>query len=144
MKILLLEDNESFVQLIRRSYGHEHLFIFDRLDDAHEWLKTNKADLLLIDLGLPDSQGIDTLKALSHINTPKVVMTASIDVARQAARNGASDFIPKNGDTYELLARVGFNIEKHRPKVRNLFAPEVFEQIKACLTIPRHELTLAG
>lgn len=136
MKILLLEDNAELVYLIRQTYKNESFVCFSHLNEALQWLQNNCAHLLIIDLGLPDSSGLDTLKAFKKFNTPKVVFTANSTLVKEVAAFGVDDFIAKNGDYHEMLERLNFNIEKHRPR-RFVFAPEIFEEIKASFHAPQ-------
>ena len=134
MKILLIEDNKDFADFVRYTYPDENISIVNTLRGALEWAEDNRAHLIFVDLGLPDSRGLNTLKALNHLNSPKIVMTGEPNISWEVAELGAVDYILKNseGGSQELLERVGFNIEKYRPRVRR-FEPGVFEELKACL-----------
>lgn len=147
MKILLIEDSVELADLIRYTYPEEDITVCSTLSDACEWLGSNRPNLILVDLGLPDSKGLDTLMGLSRVRAPKVVVTANPDVAWAITEFGGSDYILKNSDggIEELLGRIGFNIEKYRPKMKPKFTPEVFAELKGCLSLFASEkLTVAG
>jgi len=141
VKILLLEDNKDFVELIKLIYNNEKIFSFPSIREAHNWLATNKPGLILVDLGLEDSYGLNTLDELSKYKIPKVVVTANPNLAKQSAEKGAVDYILKNCDTSDILTRIGFNIEKYRKKQKSLFSQQAFEEIKASLNFSPEKLT---
>lgn len=137
MTILLIEDNRLFSELIERSLGDSEVYIVGTLAAAQDWLQLFRADLILVDLGLPDSQGLSTLKALQSTRTPKVVLTgAEVDLA-EVARCGGCDFIPKSGINM-MTERIQFHISRLTKRAR--FAPDVFYQIRSYIEMPRREL----
>jgi DNA-binding NtrC family response regulator len=80
-------------------------------------------DLLLLDVSLPDRNGIDLLREI-HGRDPhlsKILITAfgSIDMARAAFKNGAQDYITKPWSNDELLAQVSLAIERTRLREEN-------------------------
>lgn len=144
MTILCIEDNRLFRELIQYSLDDMEVHVVGTLAEAKEWLKENRVDLLLVDLGLPDSNGIDTLKALSATKVPKVILTAHPTYAQECAKLGAIDYILKGDDSADVLERIKFNISRVNKCKSKRFAPHVFEQLKTYICPPpRHELTLA-
>jgi DNA-binding response OmpR family regulator len=139
MTILLIEDNRLFSDLIESSLSNADIHVVQTLASAQEWLSAFRADLILVDLGLPDSSGLDTLRALKGIRTDKVVLTGGDHYPSEVIDAGGRDYIPKT-DAKDMLTRIRFHMERLTPRPR--FAPQVFEQIKACLTVPErsHEL----
>jgi DNA-binding NtrC family response regulator len=80
-------------------------------------------DLLLLDVSLPDRNGIELLREI-HRRDPylsKILITAygSIDMARAAFKNGAQDYITKPWSNEELLAQVSIAIEGTRLREEN-------------------------
>lgn len=80
-------------------------------------------DLLLLDVSLPDRNGIDLLREI-HARDPhlsKILITAfgSIDMARAAFKNGAQDYITKPWSNDELLAQVALAVEGTRLREEN-------------------------
>ena len=76
IKILLIEDNPGDARLIRELLVEEkggafHLECVDRLSVGIERLTSGKVDVVLLDLGLPDSQGFDTFTKV-HNSVPKI------------------------------------------------------------------------
>ena len=141
MTILLIEDNRQFSELVELSITDADIHVVETLDAAKGWLSTFRADLILVDLGLPDSQGLDTLKALSFTRVPKVVLTAAEECPDKAAELGAADFVRK-GNAREITERIRFHIKRLDKKPR--FAPEIFRQIVEYIEMPRRELVGAN
>jgi len=87
-------------------------------------LEQHPFDLLLLDVSLPDRNGLDILKEI-HRRDPQlsiVLITAygSIDMARAAFKNGAMDYITKPWSNDELLAQVAQAVESRRLRDENV------------------------
>jgi serine phosphatase RsbU (regulator of sigma subunit) len=116
MHILLVEDNPGDARLIRemvaeaRQNGLELAAHVERLAQALALLREKRYDLVLLDLSLPDSQGLDTCRQLRHRQpeTPVVVLTGLDDreLAVQAVREGAQGYLVKGQVTGPGLAGV--------------------------------------
>lgn len=132
MKVLLVEDNKHFADFVTLSLKGSDIDVVSTLDDALDAVKAQYYGLILLDLGLPDSSGLDTLRAFGHISTPIVVITGSYDLNEEAALLGARDYIVKSNPE-ELVSRISFIINKLEAK-RQKFAPAEFGEIKAYLT----------
>jgi diguanylate cyclase (GGDEF)-like protein len=122
--ILLIEDNPGDTRLIREMLAEQadatfRLEAVDRLSRGLEYLKTGDASLVLLDLSLPDSFGIDTFMRV-YEHTPKVpiiVLTGNDDrtVALSAVKTGAQDYLVKGRLDRELLMRsIQYSIERKR------------------------------
>lgn len=131
MTILLIEDNPLFGELMELSLSNEDIHVVGSLEAAKNWLEVFHADLLLVDLNLPDSHGLKTLEALSSVRIPKIVLTATQESPIEAAKRGAIDFIHKASDFEDIIVRVQFHINRLAKGAR--FKPEIFEEIKACI-----------
>ena len=102
IKVLLVEDNPENIRLIREMLK-EAKPAMAALEDAPslltavERLAKGGIDAVLLDLGLPDSQGISTFVELNHQfpGTPIVVLTGLTDekLGLQAVREGAQDYL---------------------------------------------------
>ncbi len=115
LRVLLVEDNPGDADLIREmlpSAGDVGFSIHcvPRLADAVSFLGKEKADLTLLDLGLPDSNGIDTIRIMRKAapNIPIVVMTGNTDedVGMAAVKDGAQDYLLKGKTPPYHLSRV--------------------------------------
>src|SRR6202166_5042016 len=81
-------------------------------------------DLLLLDVSLPDRDGLELLREIRQrtASLPVVMITAygSIDMARSAFKNGARDYITKPWSNDELLAQVALAVEGRRLREENV------------------------
>ena len=81
-------------------------------------------DLLLLDVSLPDRNGLELLREIREkdASLPVVMITAygSIDMARSAFKNGARDYITKPWSNDELLAQVALAVEGRRLREENV------------------------
>ena len=118
--VLLVEDNPGDVLLITealREAGIE-LLTARRLDDALRVLRTDGVDIVLLDLGLPDSQGIDTLGSVLAATRQPVIVLTGLDDERtglEAVRLGAEDYLVKGRvDAASLARSVRFGVERSR------------------------------
>ncbi len=114
IRILLVEDNPGdarlFLELIRETgEGRLRIEHVDRLDSALECLSRAHFDVILLDLSLPDEQGLETLiRVHAHApNVPIVVLTGLDDeaLAVKAVRAGAQDYLVKGHVDGDLLVR---------------------------------------
>ena len=115
IKILLFEDNPGDARIIQEYLREEDLILFDldrvdRLSAGLERMVQSKPDCILLDLGLPDSQGLDTFTQVyaQAPDTPIVVMTGLNDneQAVEAVRAGAQDYLVKGVVGGDAVARV--------------------------------------
>ncbi|MGA9755373.1 MAG: response regulator [Desulfobaccales bacterium] len=124
MKILLIEDNPGDARLIREMLadtGGQGFAIecLSRLAEGLERLGQRDIDLVLLDLDLPDSQGLDTfIKAHSQApRVPFVVLTGLADktLALTAVRQGAQDYLFKGeADSTLLLRTIRYATERKK------------------------------
>jgi signal transduction histidine kinase len=126
MNLLLIEDNPEDVQTIKealanRKSGSHSFQVANRLSKGLERLAGASFDLLLLDLSLPDSQGLHTLTEVhaKAKETPVVVLTSTDDdgLALEALQQGAQDYLVKGYvQVYpELLLRtMRYAVERKR------------------------------
>jgi PAS domain S-box-containing protein len=120
-RILLVEDNPGDAELIgialERGGGFE-LEVCGRLSDTLERLSRNGVDLVLLDLGLPDSEGLETFLRVNERAPylPIVVLTGSEDdaLALQSVREGAQDYLVKGVSSNMLLKSLRYALERKR------------------------------
>lgn len=132
VKILMIEDQSHFAEMVVHLLEGLDIDVVGTLNAAKERLATKRYGLVLVDLGLPDSQGLDTLRALKGFKVPMVVLTARFDLSEGASTCGAIDYVVKTTEMSDLYERLMFNVSKVRkPKLR--FAPDVFSKLQECL-----------
>ena len=122
IKILLVEDNPAdadlLAELLEVSVGVEwELVPVEFLHEAIAHLSKQPFDVVLLDLSLPDSRGLETLTRLREVapDTAMVVMTGLDDeaIALESVRLGAQDYIVKGQITTPLLVRtIRYAIER--------------------------------
>jgi PAS domain S-box-containing protein len=128
MKILLIEDNPGDIRLIQimlSELGNRRLAlsVAKRLSDGASCLSTEDVDIVLLDLSLPDSQGLDTLRRLEAEapTIPIVVLTGLDDdaVGLQLISEGAQDYLVKGQIDSRLLIRsLDYAIERKQAEIR--------------------------
>jgi response regulator RpfG family c-di-GMP phosphodiesterase len=114
INLLLLEDNPGDSRLIRELLADTndkfYLQRVDILSKGLEYLNSQPVDAVLLDLGLPDSQGLNTLESVraTKASIPIIVLTGLDDenIAIEALRRGAQDYIIKGFITGSMLSRV--------------------------------------
>jgi response regulator RpfG family c-di-GMP phosphodiesterase len=131
VRVLVVEDNPADVELIREylpGLGHVRFQIesVPRLSEALTRLSEEAADLMLIDLGLPDSQGLETFLKLQKAapETPAIILTGYDDeeAAVTAVRNGAQDYLIKgelNGSVLVRAARYAMERKRAEESLRS-------------------------
>ena len=122
--VLLVEDNPGDVRLIREMLAEEpeapfRLSSVDRLSRGLEFLTLNETALVLLDLSLPDSHGMETFSRMyAHSpKTPIIVLTGNDDhaLALSAVKRGAQDYLVKGKIDRELLQRaMQYAVERKR------------------------------
>ncbi len=125
---LLVEDNPGDRRLIREMLAEVSSITFDvqyadRLQAAIEYLGQNKVEVILLDLGLPDSQGLETLRKIyaQVPELPIVVLTGLNDemIGVQAVNEGAQDYLIKGQvDTHLLRRTIRYAIERKQAEQR--------------------------
>src|SRR5579862_5738926 len=112
MRILLVEDDELLGEGTRKGLSQDG-YTVDWVKDgilADQALKTEKFDLVVLDLGLPKMPGITVLQNLRErgITTPVLILTAreSIEDRVKGLDSGADDYLTKPYDLHELQARL--------------------------------------
>jgi PAS domain S-box-containing protein len=124
IKVLLIEDSVDDAELIKRKLeklvrSKFQVSVAQKLNDGLEQAEKDAPDLILSDLGLPDSHGIDTvtkiLLAVPHI--PLVVLSGfdDEDIAIKAVQSGAQDYLVKGQiENFQLERSIYYSIERAR------------------------------
>ncbi len=124
INVLVIEDNPADARLIREGFAELTQPIFkiiyaDRLGQGLKQLLTEPIQVVLLDLSLPDSAGIETLKHVhgAAAKIPIIVLTGLEDetLGLEAMRHGAQDYLVKGQTDNKRLARVLlFTMERKR------------------------------
>lgn len=112
MRVLLIEDDRQLASGLRESLRHEG-YSADAVHNGHDGLaaiQSGDFDLVILDLGLPDIDGLMVLKKAkkAHLELPVLILTARDDIESkvQGLDLGADDYLSKPFDIAELLARL--------------------------------------
>ena len=125
-RVLLVEDNPGDARLLREMFNEQdsrttELTIVQSMGDAEKYLAEDTCDIVLLDLGLPDAQGLAAVRR-AHAAAPRVplvVLTGLDDetLATQALQEGAQDYLLKSqietyGTTRGLVRALRYAIER--------------------------------
>jgi len=130
LHVLVVEDNQADADLIRETLPETGHVSFDveavpRLSDALARVERGGFDLIIVDLGLPDSQGLDTFYKLRDAapNIATIVLTGNddLELAITAVREGAQDYLVKgqaDGGSFMRAARYAVERKTAQEEVR--------------------------
>lgn len=146
IRVLLIEDNPGYSEIIRVMLDKIQDTRFElvcarRLSEGLHLLdQKNGMDIILLDLKLPDSQGIETFDTVyaQAKSLPIVVLTVTDndEIALEAVQRGAQDYLVKEQvDTKTLVHAIRYAIERKRVeetlRVTNLFLQNILESSNA-------------
>lgn len=157
MRVLIIEDSQILAQGIRKSLrdgGHAVDLVNDGADGDF-FLRTEKVDVAIIDLNLPNREGTEIIRAMRARgdSTPVLILTARSHTTDRVKGldSGADDYLTKPFDMAELLARVralGRRRENLREEVHQLGMLTFnrgsmrLEGPNGAIELPRRELAL--
>lgn len=116
--ILLVEDDESLQQLIEKLLKNNNYIVSkaNNIDEAQKLIKLFIFDLIILDVMLPDSTGLEFYRnsIKDRVNTPVIFLSAlsDIDDRINGLELGADDYIGKPFDPRELILKIKKNISK--------------------------------
>ena len=121
-RVLLIEDNSGDVRLVEETLKAEAglcvVACVGRVEGSFAILDAGEVDLILLDLSLPDSGGLESFHRLraQAPDVPIIILTAvdNVETAREAVRNGAQDYLVKGQlEGNLLLHAVHYAAERH-------------------------------
>ena len=116
--ILLVEDDESLQQLIEKLLKNNNYIVSkaNNIDEAQKLIKLFIFDLIILDVMLPDSTGLEFYRnsIKDRVNIPVIFLSAlsDIDDRINGLELGADDYIGKPFDSRELILKIKKNISK--------------------------------
>ena len=151
LQVLLVEDSAGDARLLREMFSKEPPGSFvlthvERMSDALRNLAKGGIDIVLLDMGLPDGHGLDTVRRAQAAapGIPLIVLTGLDDeaLADQAMKEGAQDYLIKGQIENRALPRaLRHAIERHRMKAETDLLREQQLQLKdEFLSHVSHEL----
>src|ERR1700694_1010533 len=124
LQVLLVEDNAGDVRLLREMFSKESPDSFElthllRMSEAEIHLAQGGVDIVLLDMGLPDGHGLETVRRAHAVapDVPMIVLTGLDDeaLAADAMKEGAQDYLIKGQIENRALPRaLRHAIERHR------------------------------
>ncbi|MDD1774711.1 MAG: response regulator [Methanobacterium sp.] len=126
INVLMVEDNPGDARLIIEMLKESDEYLFEvlhvvRLDEGLKYLVTNKFDVILLDLNLPDSKGIDTFNIMSYNaqDVPIIVLSGLENeiFAVSAVGRGAKEYLVKGEiDSPSLVKSIKNSITTNKSK----------------------------
>ena len=113
-RVLIIEDNPDDVFLLLENLAHAgnaftHIELAGSLSEGLKYLSETDVDIVLLDLSLPDSSGLDTFQKINNQapDVPFIILAEpdNEDIALNAIQNGARDYLLKGEAVGNLLAR---------------------------------------
>lgn len=141
--VLLVEDNPDDARLLRYSLEEVsgvkfNIIHVNRLADAVISLKRDHVDVVLLDINLPDSVGLDTFRLTHSVAAavPIIILTGNDDddLASQALNEGAQDYLVKSRANSDLLYRsIRYAIERKSSELALRKSEELYRTVVTSL-----------
>ncbi|WP_040329097.1 response regulator transcription factor [Clostridium ihumii] len=151
MRLLIIEDNIELASSMKKGLENMNfkIDISNTGIEGEEKASVNEYDVILLDLNLPDIDGIKVLKYLREklVNTPIIIITARDEVSDLAIGldNGADDYITKPFKLLEVRARIHAVIRRFHGRTNPVISIGKLQlnPINRTVYINENELTLA-
>jgi two-component system, OmpR family, KDP operon response regulator KdpE len=149
IKMLLIDDEPAIAKALRPLLEGHHfsVAVAETGADGLAQAETFAPDLIILDLGLPDVDGVQLTAELSRRTHVPIIVLSVRDAERDkvaALDNGADDYVTKPFGFQELLARIRVAL-RHRQQENPM--PAQAQQVKigdVCLDSERHEVIVRG
>ena len=149
--ILLVEDDESLQELIEKLLKNNNYLVSkaNNIEEANKLIELFIFDLIILDVMLPDSTGLDFYKdsIKDRINTPVIFLSAlsTVDDRIAGLELGADDYIGKPFDARELILKIKKNIaKKHSLDIVQLSENTQFDLKKEQLLYNGNKINLSS
>lgn len=145
--ILIVEDDKYIIHFLSISLKEEDygLWVAKTVKEAVSLFYANRPDLVILDLGLPDGDGMEVIESIREIaDTPVIVVSARQDEEEKirALDAGADDYVTKPFYMGELQARIRAALRK-----KENYTPDkssCFEQGDLAVDFEKRQVTVAG
>ena len=121
MRVLVVDDEPQILRALRINLNARQFEVITAADGATalDAAKTQRPDLLILDLGLPDTDGVDVIRSLrTWTDVPIIVLSGRAGSSDKivALNLGADDYVTKPFNIEELLARIKAVSRRLRPE----------------------------
>ncbi len=148
-RVLVVDDDKEIVRILRAYLQQAGYTVWSAYDGetALHMIRSDRPDLILLDLMLPDRDGWDITRRLradeTLAATPIIMLTARVETTdRVLGLNiGADDYIPKPFDPHEVVARVRAVLRRTQ---EGMAQPHVIQIGGLRMDIDRHEVLVEG
>ena len=145
--ILIVEDDKYIIHFLSISLKEEDygLWVAKTVKEAVSLFYANRPDLVILDLGLPDGDGMEVIESIREIaDTPIIIVSARLDEDEKirALDAGADDYVTKPFYMGELQARIRAALRK-----KENYTPDkssCFEQGDLAVDFEKRQVTVAG
>ena len=142
-KILLVEDEEKLARFVELELNHEGYAVTKAFTgrEGYDLAVSGEYDLILLDIMLPEINGMEVLRRLRRVSqVPVIMLTARDEVMDKVSGldQGADDYITKPFAIEELLARIRVTLRKHS----NGTDGELLSALGVSLDLKRHLVTV--
>ena len=143
IRILLVEDEEKLARFVELELNHEGYAVTKAFTgrEGYELAVSGGFDLILLDIMLPELNGMEVLRRLRRVSAvPVIMLTARDEVMDKVSGldQGADDYITKPFAIEELLARIRATLRKHTGATDN----EALSAMGVTLDLKRHTVTV--
>ena len=144
--ILIIEDDKAIIRLLELSLktnGYTPIIAENGLSGISRF-SSDKPELVLLDLGLPDVDGREVLSQIRAISSTPVIVVSAREKEKEkveALDNGADDYVTKPFSIGELMARIRVALRKATPvPLKN----DVFSFRSLEMNVSSHQVTIEG
>ncbi len=148
-RVLIVEDEESLADSIRYNLEREG-FAVDVAEDgrrALERFRENPANLVILDLMLPEISGLDVCRTIRAESSVPIIMVTAKDAEADRVSGlelGADDYVTKPFSMRELVSRVRANLRRARIAGVSVESEDVLQGGPVELDVTRHEARVHG
>lgn len=138
-KILVIDDERGPRESLRMVLKFDYeLFLADRVDGGIEFLRDERPDLVIMDIRMPEKNGIEGLQEIREIdpNVSIIMLTGygDLETAQQAIRYGANDYLQKPFDANDIQEVVKKYVDRSKLFARKRQAQEELQKMTQSLS----------